>query len=55
MRELVDGGLFEGELLRLLGQSAFFCSDFLKKLGERIAQLVCAHVGEFLGGNHHET
>ena len=41
VRELVDGGLFEGQSL--------------EQGLHRFAQFVCAHIGELLWGNHHET
>jgi hypothetical protein len=62
MREFVDGGLLEGELLSLLAQSIVFGGDVLKKLIDRNAQLVCTHVWEIMlqefvlqecGRNHH--
>ena len=41
MCKLVDGGLFEG--------------DRLEQGLHHLAQFVCAHVGELLGGDHYET
>ena len=41
VRELVDGGLFEGECL--------------EQGLHHVAQFVCVHVGQLFWGDHHET
>lgn len=57
--EFVDGGLLEGQGLSLLLQNTFICSNGTQQIGDRLAQFVCAELGQVLlelfGCDHHET
>jgi hypothetical protein len=57
--EFVDGGLLEGQGLGLLCQHTLFGSDGLQQVRDRLAQFVCAELGqvllELLGCDQHET
>ena len=53
--EFVDEGLFEGQGLGLLLQNTFICRNGMQQIGDHLAQLVCAQLGDLFGCDHHET